>query len=274
MKPVLRFLCFACLLLVASAVDPRKRVLISDILEVVDARGNLERLRLENVEWVRKSLKSKSGEASRTEFAERVFDRALEKYIEQSKDTFSWSRKEEVYVAQYDKFYTEAQLKALLAFLRTNAGQAMSRGQMERVSVMQQKLATAVQGDLDQSNGVNDAVAKSDANAPAGTEAQLYTEAQRKALIAFLQTDAGQAMQRAETEILNGMAQDLEAASHKERGGPDIMNDAIAEVQAEMRVENEKLFTMSPAEVEEKARNGNPVAQYLAGSMYADGHGV
>lgn len=205
MKLALRFLFFSCLVLVASAIDPRKRVLISDILEVTDARGNLERLRLENVDWVRKTFEPKPGEAPPDAYARRVLDRALEKYVEQSKETFSWSRREDTYVAQYDQFFTEAQLKALLAFLKTDAGQAMLRSQANMASGLQRQLADA---------------------------------------------------------------------RNSESNRPDIMKEAIAEVEAEIRTENEKLFSMSIPEVEERARNGNSVAQYLMGSYYADGQGV
>jgi TPR repeat protein len=154
LKPALSFLCFALLALTGLAIEPRKRVLISDILTVVDARANLERLRLENVEMVRSLLATKPGERAPDAYGRRVLDRALEKYADYSHELFSWSRWEDTYAAQYDRYYTEAQLKALLAFMKTDAGQAMIRAERVMAAGLQQKVADGLNTGSDRTDHI------------------------------------------------------------------------------------------------------------------------
>jgi hypothetical protein len=128
MKAALFLLCWVATVTLASAQEHPKMVLIHQLLEATDVRGTLEKLRAENVAQVRSALFAPGAKSGFHDFEhERVLQRMAEKYDGYSRELFAWQKWEKEYTEMYDQYYNEDQLTALLAFYRTDAGQAMLR---------------------------------------------------------------------------------------------------------------------------------------------------
>lgn len=141
-------LCFLlCLPLLASAaIEPKKRLLINEVLELTAARATVEALRVQNVESVKASLIKEAGDAANRPYTKLALERMTAKYDDYSKLQFSWYRIEEKYLELYNRSFTEAQLKALVAFLKSDAGKVTTATAPQVMAILETQLvATAAE---------------------------------------------------------------------------------------------------------------------------------
>lgn len=129
MKFLARLFLFLALALTGSAISIYKQQLIDEVLTLTDAKGMLEGLRQQNVLLTKAALNKTAAEKADQPYIKQLTARALEKYEAYSKEAFGWSRWEPRFSAHYDEQYTDAQLKTLIAFMKTDAGKAMLRTQ-------------------------------------------------------------------------------------------------------------------------------------------------
>ncbi len=124
----------------AATADEKKPVLIGEFLTVTDARGTLEKLRLDNVAQTRNLLFQQAGEQAKNPLMLRLLNRAMEKYADYSKEIFDWSKWEKKYAVLYGDLFSEAELEGIVAFYKSEAGRAMTRAQPEIGRRMQQQM--------------------------------------------------------------------------------------------------------------------------------------
>lgn len=145
MKLLTGIVLLLALSLVAAAIEPRKRLLIDQVIQVMNIQESLEYQRLQNIDLMRKTLEQQAGEKVHQMYVIRLRNRVMEKYAEYTKELFSWYKLEKRLVAYYDAAFTEAQLKELIAFLKTSTGQALLKSQEELAVQMQQQMVESAQ---------------------------------------------------------------------------------------------------------------------------------
>ena len=140
-----------CLLLgvplsAVALIEPKKRLLIDEVLELTQVRAHVETLRLQNVQAVKAALVQEAGDSANSTYTRLALERMTAKYDEHSKLQFSWYRVEEKYLAFYDRAFTEGQLKSLVTFLKSDAGKILISSEPELAGILQQQIAaTAVE---------------------------------------------------------------------------------------------------------------------------------
>jgi TPR repeat protein len=241
MKNILHvaLVCFA--FLHASAIEPAKRRLIDEVMEVTNVQATLGVLRNQNVEAARQMLEQTEVAVDGI-MARRIKDRMLLKYADYARELFSWHIWEPRYVDFYDKAFTEPQLKALVAFLKTDTGQAMLRSQVVLANQLQQYIVDASE------------------------------ESQRRMDKIFKETlnEVSAEMGAEHEQLQNASLTDLEA---KARGGDALAQLRLGEKYAfgegveKNLVEAVKWLRMA-------ADQGSALAQSLLGSFYLRGEGT
>ncbi len=138
MKFALRVVLFFVAWLNVSAIEPSKRKLIDQVIEVMNMPASIEAQRVKHIELMRLTLTQQAGEKAGDAYVVRLRNRAMEKYANYTRELFDWYVWEKRFVAYYDVSFTEAQLKELLAFLKTGTGQALLRSQNDLATQVQQ----------------------------------------------------------------------------------------------------------------------------------------
>ncbi len=179
MKSLACLFILTIILSAVSAAEDKKPALIGEFLAITDARGTLEKLRLDNVAQTRNLLFQQAGEQAKNPLMLRLLNRAMEKYADYSKEIFDWSKWEKKYSTLYSDLFSEAELEGIVSFYNSGAGRAMTRAQPEIGKRMQEQMfagASAGNERIDQIMKetiaeIQEEVRKEEANQPAQTTA-------------------------------------------------------------------------------------------------------
>ena len=124
----------------ATAVEPTKLALIREVLELIDAQGALEKMRVDNVQQAKALMVANAGAQANDPIGKRIIEKAGIKYEAYSKEFMGWKKWESDYIAMYDEFFTEPELKGLVGFYKTPAGKATIRALPEIGLRMQKRM--------------------------------------------------------------------------------------------------------------------------------------
>jgi hypothetical protein len=144
---------FCTLVANIAAQEHPKVVLIKELLDASGLHASLDQMRVENVAGVRRAIFAQAGNQASNPVYKRVLDRVMSKYDDYSKEMFDWNKSELEYITLYDQFFTEEQLRDILAFYRTDAGKASLRALPIILSKIQQRV-------MDKSSEINERVNK------------------------------------------------------------------------------------------------------------------
>lgn len=120
---------------------------IRQLLEVTKARSLLDNMRNQGVNKIRENHRQLLQENGLSQGQQAIVLDALDKMVSLFESTFSWEKWELRYVFMYQEAFSEEEIKSMLSFYRTPAGQAV----IDKMPVLTQQVinqTTDVAGQL------------------------------------------------------------------------------------------------------------------------------